>query len=128
MENSIYDDPIYDESDGEAANNGDEEGIACADTDESLVIRRILNANFVDVDEAWLRHNIFHDKYTSGGKVYSVIVDSGSYENVVSTTMVEKLGLKTEDTSYLGSRREWGFPLERNTMIRYGQLRVFRWI
>ena len=48
-------------------------------------------------DKSWLRHNIFHTKCTSRGKVYILIIDGGSCENVVSTTMVEKLGLKTED-------------------------------
>ncbi|KAI3425504.1 PUA domain-containing protein [Psidium guajava] len=49
--------------------------------------------------ESWLRHNIFHTKCTSGGKLCNVIIDGGSCENVVSTTMVERLGLKTENHS-----------------------------
>ncbi|GAV56697.1 Asp_protease_2 domain-containing protein, partial [Cephalotus follicularis] len=44
----------------------------------------------------WLRNNIFHTKCTSKGKTCNVIIDGGSCENVVSKTMVEKLGLKTE--------------------------------
>ncbi|GKV14324.1 hypothetical protein SLEP1_g25219 [Rubroshorea leprosula] len=48
-------------------------------------------------DEDWLRHNIFHTKCTSRGKVCNVIIDSGSCENVVSNYMVEKLGLPQLD-------------------------------
>jgi hypothetical protein len=44
-----------------------------------------------------LRNNIFHTRCTSHGKVYNVIIDGGSCENVVAVTMVEKLKLKTED-------------------------------
>lgn len=36
-------------------------------------------------------------KVTSGGKVCTMIIDGGSCENVVLTTMDKKLGLKTED-------------------------------
>nr|GEV68864.1 putative reverse transcriptase domain, zinc finger, CCHC-type, aspartic peptidase domain protein [Tanacetum cinerariifolium] len=34
---------------------------------------------------------------TSKGKICDMIIDGGSYENVVSTYMVEKLGMKTEN-------------------------------
>nr|GEV75915.1 hypothetical protein [Tanacetum cinerariifolium] len=66
---------------------------------EALVIQRVLNvavSKFVD-DNLWLRNNIFKTKCTSKGKIYDMIIDGGSCENVVSTYMVEKLGIKTED-------------------------------
>ncbi|XP_048133303.1 disease resistance protein L6-like [Rhodamnia argentea] len=88
---------VYDESDGEQENaDPDKEEIIYADSSELLVVKRILNA-FVAEDESWLRHNIFHVKCTNGGKVCSIIIDGESFENVVSTTMVAKLGLKIED-------------------------------
>lgn len=45
-------------------------------------------------EDNWLRNNIFHTRCTSLGKVSNVIIDGGSCENVVATTMVEKLNLK----------------------------------
>ena len=54
-----------------------------------------MNIGIAD-DELLLRHNIVHTKGTRGGKSCNVIIDGGSCENVVSNTMVEKLGLKTE--------------------------------
>ncbi|XP_061364670.1 uncharacterized protein LOC133308096 [Gastrolobium bilobum] len=93
----IFDEePIYDNVDEQEEAESEEVGIVYADTGESLVVRRVLNVDMVN-DETWLRHNIFHTKCTSRGKVCSVIIDGGSCENVVSTTMVEKLGLKTEE-------------------------------
>nr|GFA21766.1 hypothetical protein [Tanacetum cinerariifolium] len=61
--------------------------------------KRVLNvavSKSVD-DNLWLRNNIFRTKYTSKGKICDMIIDEGSCENVVSTYMVEKLGMKTED-------------------------------
>ena len=46
--------------------------------------------------EDWLRNNIFHTKCNSHGKVCDIIIDGGSFENVVSTQMVDKLNLKVE--------------------------------
>ncbi|GKV47692.1 hypothetical protein SLEP1_g54564 [Rubroshorea leprosula] len=73
-----------------------EEELIPADHEESLVVRRSLHAT-ITKDEDWLRHNIFHTKCTSRGKVCNVIIDSGSCENVVSNYMVEKLGLPVKD-------------------------------
>ncbi|GJS16697.1 RNA-directed DNA polymerase [Tanacetum coccineum] len=69
------------------------------DRGEALVIQRVLNvavSKSVD-DNSWLRNNIFRTKCTSKGKICDMIIDGGSCENVVSTYMVEKLGMKTED-------------------------------
>ncbi|GKV08470.1 hypothetical protein SLEP1_g20092 [Rubroshorea leprosula] len=73
-----------------------EEKLIPADHGESLVVRCSLHAT-ITKDEDWLRHNIFHTRCTSQGKVCSVIIDSGSCENVVSNYMVEKLGLPIKD-------------------------------
>ncbi|GJX07267.1 RNA-directed DNA polymerase [Tanacetum coccineum] len=76
---------------------GDE--LVYPDRGEALVIQRVLNvaiSKSVD-DTSWLRNNIFRTKCTSKGKICDMIIDRGSCENVVSTYMVEKLGMKTED-------------------------------
>ncbi|GKV20583.1 hypothetical protein SLEP1_g30682 [Rubroshorea leprosula] len=73
-----------------------EEELIPADHGESLVVSRSLHAT-ITKDEDWLRHNIFHTRCTSRGKVCNVIIDSGSCENVVSNYMVEKLGLPVKD-------------------------------
>ncbi|GJR36690.1 hypothetical protein Tco_1212374, partial [Tanacetum coccineum] len=91
-------DPIYDT---DAAPELDEPGDELVNPDhgEALVIQRVLNvvvSKSVD-DNSWLCNNIFRTKCTSKGKVCDMIIDGGSCENVVSTYMVEKLGMKTED-------------------------------
>lgn len=42
------------------------------------------------------RHSIFKTRCTVRGKVCDLIIDSGSTENIVSRSMVKKLGLETE--------------------------------
>nr|CAD1839672.1 unnamed protein product [Ananas comosus var. bracteatus] len=81
--------PVYDEE-----VEGEDE-VTYGDGGEALVIRRALSATPVKEDD-WLRNNIFHTRCTSHGKVCNVIIDGGSCENVVSTTMVEKLQLPME--------------------------------
>nr|GFB47885.1 reverse transcriptase domain-containing protein [Tanacetum cinerariifolium] len=76
---------------------GDE--LVYPDRREALVIERVLNMDVsksVD-DNSWLRNNSFRTKCTFKGKIYDMIIDGGSCENVVSTYMVEQLGMKTED-------------------------------
>jgi hypothetical protein len=89
---------LEDDVEDEPVDEGSEEEWTYADQGESLVIRRILKSTYIEED--WLRNNIFHTKCTSSGKVCNVIIDGGSCENVVSTTMVEKLNLKTEPHSH----------------------------
>ncbi|GJR56225.1 RNA-directed DNA polymerase [Tanacetum coccineum] len=90
--------PIYDtDAEPELDEPGDE--LVYPDRGEALVIQRVLNvavSKSVD-DNSWLRNNIFRTKCTFKGKIYDMIIDGGSCENVVSTYMVEKLGMKTED-------------------------------
>ncbi|XP_031387093.1 uncharacterized protein LOC116200384 [Punica granatum] len=88
------DEPVYDTYDDEE-NEVEQEEVTYGDQGKALVVLRILKSAHVE-DDKWLRHNIFHTRCTSHGKVYMVIIDSGSYENVISTTMVEKLHLKVE--------------------------------
>ncbi|GKB55490.1 reverse transcriptase domain-containing protein [Tanacetum coccineum] len=91
-------DPIYDtEAEPKLDEPGDE--LVYPNRGEVLVIQRVLNvaiSKSVD-DNSWLRNNIFRTKCTSKGKICDLIIDGGSCENVESTYMVEKLGMKTED-------------------------------
>ncbi|XP_072076494.1 uncharacterized protein [Arachis hypogaea] len=59
---------------------------------ESLVVRRALNLQ-VKEESLEQRHNLFHTRCLVGEKVCSLIIDGGSWTNVASTLMVEKLGL-----------------------------------
>ena len=98
------DPPIYDNY-----NDHEDDEITWSDQGEALVIQRAMSASKVEEDPEWLRHNIFHTRCTSNGKICDLIIDSGSCENVVAQEMVDKLNLKTErrPTSYnwLGSKR-----------------------
>ncbi|XP_012857556.1 PREDICTED: uncharacterized protein LOC105976838 [Erythranthe guttata] len=75
--------------------NFDEE-VTYGDEGENLVIRRSLNTIHME-EYKWLCNNIFRTRCTSLGKVCNVIIDGGSCEMVVSTTMVERLNRKTTD-------------------------------
>ncbi|KAD5961404.1 hypothetical protein E3N88_12877 [Mikania micrantha] len=68
------------------------------DKGEALIAQRILSdtPNRAENDTSWLRHNIFRTRCTAKGKVCTIIIDRGSCDNMVSTTMIEKLGVKTE--------------------------------
>ena len=73
----------------------DEEELTMLDHGISLVAQRSLKVGAVASEEDWLRYNVFHTRCTSkGGKVCSVIIDSGSFENCVSMEMTQKLDLK----------------------------------
>ena len=59
----------------------------------ALVVRRLLlSPKQVNPSQ---RHNIFRTRCTVNKKVCDVIIDNGSSENIISRTMVTKLGLKT---------------------------------
>jgi len=81
-------DPVYDE-------DGDED-VLYGDGQETLVIRKSLLTPKGDSGDNWLRTNIFHTTCTVANKVYKMIIDSGSCENVLSDEVVQKLQLKTE--------------------------------
>ncbi|KAJ9548662.1 hypothetical protein OSB04_021205 [Centaurea solstitialis] len=86
-------DPVYD------TEEGDDSEVIYPDKGDLLVTRRLLNTTLADSedDTTWLRTNIFRTMCTAKGKVCSVIIDSGSCENMVATSMVEKLGLPIQD-------------------------------
>ena len=72
-----------------------DEEVVFAIQGEVLVLQRSLKVAYTK--DEWLWNNIFHTRCTSHGKVFDVIIDGGSCENVVAATMVEKLKLKTEN-------------------------------
>ncbi|GJS86349.1 aspartyl protease_2 domain-containing protein [Tanacetum coccineum] len=91
--------PVFDEYDNEDEKRmSDPKEITYADSSDILVVRRSMSV-VVKEDELWLRHNIFHTHCTCEGKICNVIIDGRSCENVVSETMINKMGLKTEEHS-----------------------------
>jgi len=69
-----------------------EEDFKPAERDLS-VVQQVLNAQ-INVSEEQ-RENIFHSRCQIRDKVCGIIINNGSCTNVVSTTLVEKLGLTT---------------------------------
>jgi len=74
---------------------GIEEYVEEVNEGELLVLRRTLNGH-MDANHAEQRENIFHTWCTINCHICSLIVDGGSYTNVASTTLVEKLKIKAE--------------------------------
>ena len=89
------DKPTFDSFDDDDHESEHEE-VTYGDEGEALVVQHILKFVHIEDDE-WLHHNIFHTKCTSHGKVCIMIIDNRSYENLFSTTMVEKLQLKMKN-------------------------------
>ncbi|KAH9667915.1 Endonuclease [Citrus sinensis] len=90
--------------------------VTYADDGNSLVIQKSLSI-VSEYGEDWLRKNIFHSRCTCHRKICNVIIDSGSFENVVATEMVKKLKLKTEQHPQL-YKLSWlkkGNEIEVNT-------------
>ncbi|XP_049406444.1 uncharacterized protein LOC125870142 [Solanum stenotomum] len=56
------------------------------------VVRRIMTINLGSVDEGQ-RENLFDTRCGIKGKTYSMIIDAGSCANVVSSYLVDKLGI-----------------------------------
>ena len=65
----------------------------------SIVVRRALKSS-CEVEENWVRTNVFHTNCTFKGRFCMVIIDSFSFENVVSMKMVQMLILKTVSHSH----------------------------
>ncbi|GAV72536.1 gag-asp_proteas domain-containing protein, partial [Cephalotus follicularis] len=84
--------PQKEESQVESSND-EETLIADPVNGELLVVRRALLAKLKTNDDK--RENIFQSRCSIKGRVYSLIIDSGSCTNVVATTLVEKLNLST---------------------------------
>lgn len=87
--------PIYDTNNEGEETKGE---IVYPDKGEALVSQRVLSVTQpTNIDDTlWLRNNIFRTKCTTKGKVCSLIIDGGSCENMVASSMVEKLALLVE--------------------------------
>ncbi|XP_073353729.1 uncharacterized protein [Aegilops tauschii subsp. strangulata] len=86
------------EDNGASDDHEDEEGekSGCdiqADMGDCFVSHRVLSVNAAR-EEKGQRHNIFHTRGTIKDKVCRIIVDNGSYNNIASSDLIEKLGLK----------------------------------
>nr|GEY34704.1 hypothetical protein [Tanacetum cinerariifolium] len=96
-------------------------GSVYADQGELLLFRN-LSAQRKSKDD-WLRHNIFYTRCTSHGKVCDIIIDGGSFENVLSLNMVKKLQLKTEDhphpyhLTWLDKKKE--FKVSKRCLVQF---------
>ena len=88
-------DDELEESNEEDQTAKEEKAIIYADRDLSIVVQRNLRVASEENDEVLLCKNVFHTKCTAEGKVCLVIIDSGSFENLFSMEMVQKLSLKT---------------------------------
>lgn len=77
----------------------EEEVIEKGDGSNMLVLRRVLHVQNSPHDDQQL--NIFQIRCTINAKVCSIIVNSGSYANVASTTLMEKLELPSSPHPYL---------------------------
>ena len=73
----------------------DDREVAYADQGLSIVVQMNLKVSCIVDDDNWIRNNVFHTKCTSHGRVCMMIIHSGSFENVVSREMIQKLKLET---------------------------------
>lgn len=87
--------PVY-RTEDEKESDRDETEVVYVDHGELLIAQRVLNVDVSKTidDNSWLRNNIFRTKCTTKGKICSVIIDGGSCDNMVATTVVEKLDLE----------------------------------
>ena len=71
---------------------------------ESLIMRRVLLIPQQGVQELDQRRNVFRIGCKEKDKCYKLIIDNGCIDNLVSTKMVEILGLKklSHPTLYTG--------------------------
>ena len=65
-----------------------------ANDEEAYVIRKLMLAP--KCDEKTQRHQLFRTRCTSDGRVFELIVDSGSYENIIGREIVKVLNLPIE--------------------------------
>ena len=61
---------------------------------EALMLKRVLVKTEKQVHEPVQRKSLCRTRCKSQGKCCKMVIDSGSDDNLVSTEMVEKLGLK----------------------------------
>lgn len=89
-QNIDNEEPIYNEDDQ------DETEELHADSGPLLMLRRSCLAPH-SISANLQRNNLFHYKCTINGKVCNFIIDSGSFENVISSDTVKKLTLPEEN-------------------------------
>jgi hypothetical protein len=74
--------------------HGEEEHIGCEfEQGATLIVAQILSVQMKEV-EVGQQHNLFQTRAKVQEKVVKVIIDGGSYHNLASHEMVDKLGLK----------------------------------
>lgn len=84
-------DPIYDDSNRSKR--------VLHDNDANLVIQNNLFAFIGDLGKKWLHTSLFHSTCTIKNNICNLIIDNGSYKNIMSTEVVEKLQLKIDKHS-----------------------------
>ncbi|KAJ0080179.1 hypothetical protein Patl1_23039 [Pistacia atlantica] len=88
------DESIYDEEASKELENGE---IIYGDQGECLVVKMTLNVEVVEEGDSWLCNNIFHVRCTTYGKLCNIIIDGGSCKNVITSAMIDKLSLQTQE-------------------------------
>ena len=63
----------------------------------ALITRRLLKTQVMENDVDDQRHNLFHTQCLVKGTACSLIIDSGSCTNVVSTMLIKRLQISTQD-------------------------------
>lgn len=83
------------ESQDEMEDEPDEPGddVEYPDTGELLVTGRVLSV-LIQPNEKVQRENLFHTRCTIKDKACNLVIDGGSYTNVASKYMVDRLGLE----------------------------------
>jgi len=81
-----------DDNDGEVEES---DGELKANVGELYMIRRMLGSQ-VKAEDASQSENIFHTRCSVNGNVCLVIIDGGSYTNVVSSRLVSKMNMDTK--------------------------------
>ena len=93
VEDEDYENEIVKEVE-ESHEEKDEEAVLHANQGLSIVVQRNLKVASEEIKEDWLRTNVFHTRCTVEGRVCLTIINSGSFENMASSEMVQKLDLK----------------------------------
>ena len=89
---STSEEEVEEEYDDEA--HEDEEHTRCEfEQGAALVVAQILSVQMKEAENGQ-RHNLFQTRAKVQDKVVKVIIDGGSYHNLASHEMVDKLGLK----------------------------------
>ena len=94
QDTNLDEEPKYDQYDSDTLAEDEIEYIAGDTGAHALIVRRncLLPRS---TQESWLRTTLFRSTCTINGKICKLIIDSGSFTNVISTVAVKKLDLKT---------------------------------